>query len=765
MSDRKNRHQMPRRAALARLGAAGAGAMLSHALPAVASGSDLTLPLQVAGREVELVITPVSDATVRISLLPIEYGRPVPIEESIVFPRDHWPEPAARMRSVPWWRPGTAPQTVSCGNLRVETVRSDRTLMIVANTTKPVQALTVGLTDGSVLFSHGGKIFGLGEGGPQFDRRGQAYPMKNGERVPDLAVNGARLPIPWLISPEGWALFFNAPLGSFDLSGTLKPGPQFGLFQPCGDESPLPIDIFLVAPESPAAIMKEYAQLTGFPHLPPLWALGYQQSHRTLASREEVLDEAKSFREKKLPCDVLIYLGTGFCPSGWNTGHGSFTFNTSVFPDPGPMIQELAQENFKVVLHVVNPPIGLHGRADDTGSSADDETDAAHYWQKHLPVFRLGVGGWWPDEGDALGPIECLVRSRMYWEGPQIERPAERPYALHRNGYAGLQRYGWLWSGDIDSTWEVLRAQIAVGINTGLSGIPFWGTDTGGFVTTPELTGELYARWFQFSAFCALFRSHGRTWKLRLPWQWNTGEYGPTELNSYHGKAGLPDPKELHNPEIEPICRKYLELRSRLMPYTYSVVRESHDTGLPIMRALWLHYPDDPQAVECGDEYLWGRDILVAPVTEKGARQRQVYLPSGLWRDFWTEKQIEGGRTVSREVDLATLPLYVRAGALLPSGPVRQYAAEIRREPLEFTIYPGADGEFELYEDDGVSFEYERGQFTRLNTQWSERSRHLMVSLVEGSRLSEPRDLSFRVAGESHVKQVGFDGTPLGIQL
>jgi alpha-glucosidase/alpha-D-xyloside xylohydrolase len=710
-------------------------------------------PIRLAGREAELVISPISAATLRISLLPIENRRAIPVLESLVFANNQWPDPAARVRDL------TQPQIVAWQQRRIHISRDSSTLKLAIEETKPTRALVVDLETGTVHFAREGRIFGLGEGGPQFDRSGQSYPMKNGESVADLALNGARLPIPWLISTAGWALFFHLPLGRFDLTAAN------GKFELLNLEQPLPLDLFLVLSDDPPDMMKEYAKLTGFPHLPPRWALGYQQSHRTLSSREEVLGEAETFRGKKLPCDVMIYLGTGFCPSGWNTGHGSFTFNSGVFPDPGTMIQELGQENFKVVLHVVNPPLGLHGRVSDTGSSAADETDAAHYWQKHLSVFRLGVAGWWPDEGDALGPIECLVRNRMYWEGPQLERPAERPYALHRNGYAGLQRYGWLWSGDIDSSWEVLRAQIAVGINTGLSGIPLWGTDTGGFVTTPELTGELYARWFQFSAFCPLFRSHGRTWKLRLPWQWNTGDYGPTELNSYYGRAGLPDPKELHNPEIEPICRKYLELRWRLMPYTYSVVRESHDTGLPMMRALWLHYPNDSQAAERSDEYLWGRDILVAPVTEKGATQREVYLPPGLWRDFWTEKEIEGGRAVSRAVDLATLPLYVRAGSIMPTGPVRQFAAETHNEPLQFTAYPGADGAIDLYEDDGVSFEYERGQFTRLRAHWSNSDRQLTLNLVEGSRPSTPRTFDLRVVGESQVKQVEFDGTPFAVRL
>ena len=184
--------------------------------------------------------------------------------------------------------------------------------------------------------------------------------------------------------------------------------------------------------------------------------------------------------------------------------------------------------------------------------------------------------------------------------------PEARPYALHRNGYAGMQRYAaFLWSGDVYSTWETLRTHVPIAINTALSGIPYWGTDTGGFVPTRELTGELYVRWFQFSAFCPLFRSHGRTWKLRLPWGWNTGELGPNEIRTY-GDASNPDASELHNTEVEPICRKYLELRYRLMPYLYSAVRECCLTGLPIIRALWLHYPDDPAARSRGDEYLCG---------------------------------------------------------------------------------------------------------------------------------------------------------------
>ena len=179
------------------------------------------------------------------------------------------------------------------------------------------------------------------------------------------------------------------------------------------------------------------------------------------------------------------------------------------------------------------------------------------YWPAHKPLFDVGVDGWWPDQGDGYDPISRLARIRMYWEGSRMFRPNERPYALHRNGYPGMQRYGaFLWSGDVYSTWETLKTHVPVAVNTGLSGIPFWGTDIGGFVPTPEYTGELHVRWFQFGAFSPLFRAHGRTWHLRLPWGWNRGTVGISEVAGYGGGAGDPAPEHLHNDRVEPICRE-----------------------------------------------------------------------------------------------------------------------------------------------------------------------------------------------------------------
>jgi alpha-glucosidase/alpha-D-xyloside xylohydrolase len=328
-----------------------------------------------------------------------------------------------------------------------------------------------------------------------------------------------------------------------------------------------------------------------------------------------------------------------------------------------------------------------------------------------------------------------------------------------------MQRYAsFLWSGDVYSKWETLKTQVPIAINTSLTGIPYWGTDIGGFVPTKDFTAELYLRWFQFGAFCTLFRSHGRTWKLRLPWGWNTGDPGPVEIRNYDG-AAIPDASQLHNEQVEPICRKYLELRYRMLPYIYSAVRECTLTGLPVMRALWLHYPDDPKALSCPDEYLWGRDILVAPVVEPGANSRKLYLPHGVWYDFWTHERLEGGREFVRPVDLETIPLYVRAGSILPLDPVKQYTEEQSDQPLSVSIFPGADSSFLLYEDDGRSFNYRRGEWMGLRLRWDDAQSTLTLSLEPGSRLLPPSQRSIEVELLKMKKHVAFDGKQIEVRF
>lgn len=572
------------------------------------------------------------------------------------------------------------PSTKELRALTVTVTRQPLTISVRRKDGKLVQELKFDdSTNGAFSFRTEAPVLGLGEGAQQFDRRGALYPMEPSWGGWNRPVLGSVVPSPFLIGTEGWAMFVHQPEGKFDL----REGK--GIFVPKTNAA---LDVFVINVEQPADALTEYHRLTGRPVMPPKWALGYFQSHRTLAGPEEPLQIARTFREKQLPCDAVIYLGTGYCTNGWNTGHGSLKFNTNAFVPEN--IKGLHDQNFKVVLHVNRAPRNL--------------SNTEQYWGRHREVFGIGVDGWWPDDGDELPLDARLTRHRVYYDGPLQDRPNIRPWSLHRTGYAGSQRYGgWIWSGDIDGKWETLAAHLSIGLNHGLSLTPFWGSDTGGFYPTRELTGELYTRWFQFSAFCPSFRSHGRTWKLRLPWGWNTGEYGPTEHNTNVDRA------ELRNPQVEPICKKYLELRYQLLPYNYTVAREAFDAGLPMMRALWLHYPEDTEAVKLGTEYLWGRDLLVAPVVEKGAKSRRVYLPAGTWYDWWTGEKHEGKRWIDRSVDLATLPLFARAGSIIPLDPIRQFTAQAATEPTTLRVFPGANGNFTLYDDDGQSLGYRDG--------------------------------------------------------
>jgi alpha-glucosidase (family GH31 glycosyl hydrolase) len=711
-----------------------------------------------------VAVQDVSAVTVRVLFLPIADG-PVeasssPIQDDGALVRLDWPR-----HQTPRPAPGPRPSA----GLGVF-VADDRAVTVTIHR-RVVQQLRADLATNTLSFLSGrGPLLGLGEGGPQFDRRGTADEMRNGQEGYRLHTHGGRVPIQWLIGTEGWGLYVHQPLGTFDLTGSEARFAASAL---------LPLDVFIVASNDPAALLREYAVITGYAELPARWTFGYMQSHRTLAGPEEVQAVARTFREKRLPCDALIYLGTEFTPSGWNTRNGEFTWNPRNFPDPKGAIDALHAMQYKVVLHTVIEGHRLTGTVDDpcatpepSGRDVSDRWPERRtvgcYWPHHKPVFDLGVDGWWPDQGDGLDAPSRLARIRMYWEGSQRWRPGQRPFALHRNGYAGIQRYGaFLWSGDVYTTWETLRTQVAVGINAGLSGMPFWGTDIGGFVPTAEYTGELHVRWFQFGAFCPLFRAHGRDWHLRLPWGWNTGELGPVEVEGYSGGAANPDPRELHNASVEPVCRKYLELRYRMLPYIYTAARTCCETGMPIIRAMWLHHPDDPEAVALGDQYFWGRDVLVAPVFEKGATNRHLYLPRGTWYDFWTNARVEGGRWMDRDVDLDTIPLYVRAGAVIPLDPVRQFTSEPVDGPLTLVVYPGAAGAADVYEDDGVSFEHKRGNYMRLTARWDDVRRTLRLSLVSGSRLAggAARWIEIRQAGDSRTQSVRFDGSSLVVRF
>lgn len=706
--------------------------------------------IRYAESDAELVLYSISDRMLEVQLSPIsEEGgikKPGGSEVTIDYSRKEvW-----RGRDI------DKATTIEVGDLTAEIKQSPLSIKIFDSEGALVQELRWEDKGGVMDFMTEAPVFGLGHGGPQFDRRGNKYPWRGGWGAYERPTHGSRVFAPMLIGADGWAMFVHQPLDRdnvFDLregEGSLVPGK---------DARKRALQLFIISWKKPADIFTEYNRITGKTPMPPKWALGYMQSHRTLEGPDQVRKIARTFRTKNLPADALIYLGTGFTPAGWNKGHGSFEFNSKIFPDSEQIMDDLHAKNFKTVLHTYGAPDALYGSSVKNVTTADSN-HIGNFWSQHKDVFSKGTDAWWPDGGEHLSAESRLARQRMYYLGPLSSRPNERPWSFHRTGYSGVHRYGgWMWSGDTDSYWSSLEKQIAVGLNHTVSLTPFWGSDTGGFLPSVELTGELYTRWFQFSAFCSSFRSHGRAWHLRLPWGWNTGELGPPEVDSFSDafEHGYPDMSELRNGTVEPIARKYLQLRYRLLPYNYTLVRKTHDTGLPPMRAMWLHYPNDDQAVGLSDQYMWGRDLLIAPVYTKRAKKRTLYLPEGEWYDLWTNETVDGGREISRKVDLATMPVYVRAGAIIPMDPVRQYTGQSVDEPTTIRIYPGRDGAFRWYDDDGHSMDYREGEYTWTQLNWDEKAHELTIQAGKGQS-REPSRLRLKLMTGDEVKTIVWKG-------
>jgi alpha-glucosidase (family GH31 glycosyl hydrolase) len=564
-------------------------------------------------------------------------------------------------------------------------------------------------------------FFGLGEGGQQFDRLGTARRFWNNHANHGHAAD---VPVPVLVSHLGWGLFFDntgpaeIAVGGGDGGRWLEYRCDLG-----------PVDLYYLAGADLREAVAGVAQLLGHPPMPPRWALGYLQSTRHFDSPDELRRLPQTIRERRLPCDGLIFLSTYGDALGWNRGVGHLECEPRLLGDAAALFGELRARHFHTVTHeypVLHPESPVYPEASERGYVLDAgyarETPAARptdnyregqryldfsrpdarawWWQQHRPLVALGVDGWWLDGGEgppadvelyagssrALHNRYDVLRQQAFADGEAADRPDHRVFLLCRSGGAGMQRWGAAcWSGDIDATFPSLEAQPAIGLNTGLSGVPYWGTDVGGFYRVAPNSEELFVRWFQFGAFCPIFRAHGRVWREHLPWA--------------------------HSADAEAICRRYLDLRYRLLPYTYTLAWQAHRHGLPLMRPLVLNYPEDARVWNLSSEYLWGDDLLVAPVTREGATRWPVYLPAGGWYDFWTHERYEGPRGVEVAAPRDRLPLFVRAGAILPFAPALQYQDERPLEDVTLRIYPHGRSSFTLYEDDGASHAYRRGRY------------------------------------------------------
>jgi alpha-glucosidase (family GH31 glycosyl hydrolase) len=541
------------------------------------------------------------------------------------------------------------------------------------------------------------------------DHRGRVREIWNQHSPPAVTI------FPSLLSLRGYALLVdNTCRAIWDLG---HGDPQSFAYQARGGG----LQYYVVYGPDLNRVLRSMLELTGFPPLPPRWALGLLQSRYGYRNRQELESIADTFRGRRLPCDALIL------DVFWFREMGDLAFDPQNWPDPRTMLARLKQQGFRIVV-IEEPYLTLKSRnypeAIARGYLArhhdgspytfdfwpgecallDFSNPAAREWwsEKHRPLLEMGIDGWWTDLNEPAkhfqdmthfaGPAAAVHNStaismqQAIYDAHQCYAPEQRVFILSRSAFPGSQRYGAaLWSGDVDKTFDSLRKQVALGLNVGLAGIPLWGSDIGGFGFGGECTAELYARWFEFSAFCPLCRPHGDQKELREPWQFGT--------------------------EIEAICRKYLQLRYRLLPYIYNAVYQACTTGIPIMRALVLDFPADPRVVNLNDEYMFGPDILVAPMLDQGTVERNVYLPEGAWFNYWTDEVSRGPQFITVCAPLDTVPLFIKQGAIIPMGPDMQYSSERPLDPLTLEIYPGANRSLTLYEDDGESTAYQNGLY------------------------------------------------------
>ncbi|MBN2303169.1 MAG: DUF4968 domain-containing protein [Anaerolineae bacterium] len=493
---------------------------------------------------------------------------------------------------------------------------------------------------------------------------------------------------------------------------------------------------YLFAGETVQAVLKLYTTLTGRMPLLPMWALGFHQSRWSYESETEFRQIAEEFRRRKLPCDALYF------DIDYMDEFRCFTWNRKQFPMMPRLLQDLERQGFKSVA-IVDPGIKVdeeykvyeHGARHDVFLKyPNDAPVIAPVWpgKCQFPDFtsarvrawwggqfealtQAGFAGFWNDmnepalltfqhepslpdyvmhDWDGLGSTHVqgghnvygMLMSRATREGVEKQRPDKRPFIMTRAGYAGIQRYATTWTGDNDATWDHLRLSVSMVLNAGLSGVPFTGPDVGGFAGDPD--GELFTRWMQLGSMLPYFRSHTAAGTARQE-PWSFGD------------------------RYESIIRESLELRYQLLPYFYSIAAQCSQDGTPIVRPLFMADPTDDTLREIDDEFMVGDSILVAPVLEPGVTERQVYLPRGVWYEFDTGKLIDGAQYVTAQAPLERMPIYIRAGKVLPMWPVLQYVGERPLAEGRLRAYAGS-GETTVYEDAGEGLAYQDG-----NYRWS----------------------------------------------
>jgi alpha-D-xyloside xylohydrolase len=599
--------------------------------------------------------------------------------------------------------------------------------------------------------------------------------------------------IPFFLSVKGYGLFWD------NYSPTIfEDNPESTSFKSDVGDC---VDYYFMYGGNADGVIAHMRDLTGQVPMFPLWTYGYWQSKERYKSQDETVGVVKKYRELGVPLDGIIqdwqYWGNNYL---WN----AMEFLNPEFYNPQKMIDDIHKLHAHIIISIWNsfgPQTKPYKELDKIGALLDIKTwpesgsqkwppnpdypsgvrvydpynpEARDIYWKYLNkgIFSLGMDGWWMDssEPDHLQFKASDFDNKTYLGSFRKVRNAfplmtvgglyqhqrsvtsdKRVFILTRSAFAGQQRYGAnTWSGDVVASWDALRNQISAGLNFSLCGIPYWNSDIGGFFLwnyKKKLEDadyrELYARWIQFGAFCPMMRSHGTD--------------APREIYQF-GKKG---------DEIYDAIEKFINLRYRLLPYIYSTSWDVTANQSSMMRALMMDFVKDKQALNINDQYMFGKSLLVCPVTtsmySKDTKEdfsmvktRQLYLPKGAdWFDFWTGEKYIGGQTINKETPIDIMPLYVKAGSILPIGPKVQYAEEKKWDNLDICIYEGADGEFTLYEDENENYNYENGVYSTIIFSWDDTKQTLTISERKGSFPGMLEERKFNIIKVSKGKVAG----------
>ena len=593
-----------------------------------------------------------------------------------------------------------------------------------------------------------------------------------GESV-DISQDNTNIAVPMLVSSKGYGIFWNNASRS-------RVNNRFANYLYISSEVADVIDYYFIYGPDMDKIIAAYRELTGPAPMFGKWAYGFWQCKNRYKSQEEILGVARKYRDLHLPVDNIVQ------DWFWWNHKGEHVFNKN-YPDPKGMVEELHKENFHLMISVwpfFEPGSAVYDHMDKRGWFVDkfkfakppyhtvamavyDATNPEarkYYWDlMDKALFNIGIDAWWLDttepetegqednillqhrlaigSGDRYVNLYPLMTTGAVYDGQHGASDEKRVFILSRSAFAGSQRNAvTAWSGDINSDFFSFRRQIPAGLNFALSGLPYWTTDIGGFVSAnPDDPAyrDLFIRWFQYGVFCPIFRVHG------------TRTTDQNELWSY-------------GPDAQKILVNFDRLRYRLLPYIYSLAWKTTSQGYTPMRPLVMDFRGDVRAENIGDQFMYGPAFLVNPVTEPAASTRRLYLPQARWYDFWSGASADGGQAVDAAAPLERMPLYIRAGSIVPMGPDQEWSTQKQADPIELRVYRGADADFTLYEDENDSYHYEKGVYATIPFHWDEAQQVLTIGERHGKFPGMLGNRAFRIVfvGDNHGVGVGPTDQP-----